>query len=92
MEQQIQIKADDATLKGNYANVAMIGHTKEEFNIDFVNIFQNQGILLSRIIMSPGHAKRLLEALRANIEQYEKGFKVKIESAEDPKNHIGFTD
>jgi hypothetical protein len=57
----------------------------------FINIFQNQGILLSRIIMSPGHAKRLLDALKANIDQYEKNFKVKIDAAEDPKKSIGFT-
>jgi len=91
MEQQVQIKADDATLKGNYANVAMIGHTREEFTLDFINIFQNQGMLLSRIIMSPGHTKRLYEALKTNIEQYESGFGVKIEQAEENTKHIGFT-
>jgi hypothetical protein len=91
-QRQIQIKADDATLKGNYANLAMIGHSREEFSIDFINIIQNQGILTSRVIMSPGHAKRLSDALKANLEQYEKNFNVKIESAEEPKKSIGFTD
>jgi hypothetical protein len=90
MEQQIQIKADDQTLKGSYANLAMINHTKEEFAIDFVNVLPPQGVLLSRIFMSPGHAKRLLAALDQNIKAYEKQFG-KVTEAEIPEKTIGFT-
>lgn len=78
MEHQVQIKADDVTIKENYANVAMIGHTRKELTLDSINIFQNQGMLLAWIIMSQGRAKRLLSAPQANIDQYEKGFKVTI--------------
>lgn len=90
-EQQVQIKADDVTLKGVYSNLAVIGHTKEEFSFDFIGIVQNQGMLVSRVIMSPGHAKRLLTALEENLKMYEKNTGKKIEEAEEPKKSIGFT-
>ncbi len=34
---QIQIKATDEKLKGEYSNVMQIMHTKEEFVMDFLN-------------------------------------------------------
>lgn len=90
MEQQIQIKADDQTLKGAYANLAVVNHTKEEFAIDFISVLPPQGIMLSRIFTSPGHAKRLAKALDDNIKIYEKQFG-KIDVAEEPGKSIGFT-
>ncbi|PIZ00625.1 DUF3467 domain-containing protein [bacterium (Candidatus Howlettbacteria) CG_4_10_14_0_8_um_filter_40_9] len=87
--QQIQIKADDATANGVYANMMQIAHTKEEFALDFMNIMPPQGALVSRIFTSPGHAKRILKALEENIKNYEKQFG-NIEEAEEPKGGIGF--
>lgn len=87
--QQIQIKADDQTAKGNYANLMFINHTKEEFVLDFANVMPPQGALVARIFTSPGHAKRILKALEENIGNYEKQFG-KIDIAEEPKGGIGF--
>jgi len=89
-QQELQIKANDEELKGRYANLAMINHTKEEFSIDFINLVPPQGQLLSRVFMSPGHAKRLLSALGDNLNKYEKEFG-KIEEADPVKKEIGFT-
>lgn len=88
-QQQIQIKADDQTAKGVYTNTATISHTQEEFILDFMNVFPPQGALVSRIFTSPGHAKRILNALQDNIKKYEKQFG-KIEQAEGPDQNIGF--
>lgn len=55
---EIQIKAEDKILKGVYANVMYIAHTKEEFVLDFLNIFPPQRNLVSRIFTSPGHIKK----------------------------------
>lgn len=88
-QQEIKVKVDDKILKGNYANVMYIAHAKEEFVLDFLNIFPPQGILTSRIITSPGHTKRILRALQNNVKQYEEKFG-KIEEAEEPKREIGF--
>lgn len=88
-QQQIQVKASDEILKGVYANLAQVGHTGEEFILDFMNIFPPTGILVSRVILSPGHAKRLSEALVDNVKKYETQFgEIKLTDA--PKHKIGF--
>jgi len=89
-EKQIQINAKDDDLKGKYSNLMQIVHTKEEFMLDFFLVSPPQGVLTSRIIMSPGHIKRMLKALQENIEKYEKKFG-KIEMPENPEqNFVGF--
>lgn len=73
---QIQMQADELTLQGKYSNLAKITHTSEEFWIDFIAILPEPrvGKLLSRIIVSPSHAKRILQALKENIQKYEETF------------------
>lgn len=88
-QQELKIKAEDKDLKGAYANVMYVAHSKEEFVLDFMNILPPQGVLTSRIITSPGHMKRILKALEENIKQYEGKFG-KIEEAEEPKKDFGF--
>jgi len=88
-QNQIQIKASDETLKGHYANMANIFHTKEEFVIDFMNVFPPTGTLNARIIVSPAHMKRMMTALTDNIAKYEKKFGV-VEPSELPQTPIGF--
>ena len=89
MSQQIQIKAGDAEIKGVYSNLVEIKHSKEEFCLDFMNVFPPLGALTARIIMSPGHLKRLITALNKNLEKYEKNFGT-IEEAKEPERPIGF--
>lgn len=73
---QMQIKADEKELQGLYSNLMMIHHNVEEFTLNFVYIFPNgaQGKLLSSMIVSPGHAKRIWRALGENISRYEAQF------------------
>jgi hypothetical protein len=63
-------------------------HTKEEFVLDFLNVFPPSGTLNARIILSPGHYKRILKAMQENLEKYESSFG-KIEQSEEPRS-IGF--
>ena len=67
---QVQIKADEKELQGEYSNLVMIHHNLEEFTLNFIYIFPNgqQGKLLKSMIVSPGHAKRIFRALGENIE------------------------
>ncbi|HBB38498.1 MAG: hypothetical protein UV82_C0011G0074 [Candidatus Magasanikbacteria bacterium GW2011_GWD2_43_18] len=88
-QKQIQIKAKDEVLEGRYANVAQINHTKEEFVVDFMNIFPPQGTLNSRIIMSPGHMKRMIRAMQENVQKYEQKFGV-IKESDEPDTVYGF--
>ena len=71
---QIQIKATDEKLKGEYANMMQVLHTQEEFVMDFLNVFPPAGTLNSRVIVSPGHMKRIVAALTDNLAKYENQF------------------
>ena len=88
-KQQLQVKVKDEDLKGAYSNLMQVVHTKEEFVMDFFLNAPPQGMLASRVIMSPGHAKRVMAALAENIKKYEEKFG-KIEEAESPDAKLGF--
>jgi Protein of unknown function (DUF3467) len=92
---QVQIKADEKELQGLYSNLVMIQHHAEEFTLNFVYIFPNgtQGKLLSSVIVSPGHAKRIWRALGENIARFEAAYgpiKEGPEGAPMPGANIGF--
>jgi hypothetical protein len=86
--QQIQIKITDEIAKGNYANMMMVTHTTEEFVLDFVNLLPPNGMVTNRVIVSPGHMKRMLAALQENMDKYENSHG-KIKAADAP-DRIGF--
>ncbi|MBI4054256.1 MAG: DUF3467 domain-containing protein [Candidatus Doudnabacteria bacterium] len=88
--QNIQVKADDETLKGRYANMMQVSHNVEEFAMDFMNVFPPAGILTARIITSPGHFKRITRAMQDNLSRYERSFG-EIKVAEEPGRDFGFT-
>jgi hypothetical protein len=89
-KKKVDIKVDEHVALGQYSNLAAIRHTKEEFIFDFAFIFPDgpMGKLVSRIIVSPAHAKRFMEALIANIRRYEENFGPLI-PAETPPS-VGF--
>lgn len=86
---QVQVKATDEKLKGEYSNTMQVLHTKEEFVLDFLNIFPPTGTLNARVIVSPGHFKRMLAALQENLGKYEAQFG-SVAPSEGPTNKIGF--
>ncbi|MEM8993284.1 MAG: DUF3467 domain-containing protein [Acidobacteriota bacterium] len=69
--QNLNVKISDDELKGRYANLVRISHTREEFILDFINFVPPQGMVTARMIMSPGHIKRLITALDRNLKLYE---------------------
>lgn len=75
-QNQLQIQLRPEVADGKYSNLAMIGHGPNEFLIDF--IFAAPGMpqapVVSRVIMSPENAKRLLGALKDNVDKYEAQF------------------
>lgn len=90
--QPIQIKATDEALRGVYSNMASISHTQEEFVLDFLTVFPPAGTLNSRVIVSPGHLKRIIAALADNLARYEKQFGTVRPSEAPTENPIGFQD
>lgn len=73
-QQQIQVKITDEIVKGVYANNMTVMHTAEEFILDFMNILPPNGTVTARVIISPGHLKRIIAALQDNVSKYEKTF------------------
>lgn len=82
-QQQMQISVTPEVAQGKYANLAIIGHSQSEFILDFASVLpgNNAANVVSRIILTPDHAKRLLAALQDNIQKYEANFgKVNIQN------------
>ena len=87
MEQQapsIQIKLTDDILGGVYSNHMQVTHTREEFVLDFMSIFPPAGKVNARVIISPGHMKRIILALQDNLRKYEAQFGPIHEAPEPP--------
>ncbi|MDR1725157.1 MAG: DUF3467 domain-containing protein [Bacteroidales bacterium] len=68
----IELGADVAS--GVYSNLQIVTHSPTEVIIDFVQVMPGipKAIVKSRIILNPQHAKRLLYALKDNLDKYEK--------------------
>mgnify|MGYP001599934179 CR=1 FL=1 len=83
--QPLQVDIDDATARGTYTNLALITHSETEFLLDFLFIQPQspKSKVLTRIVTSPIHAKRLLWALKDNIDKYESRFGA-IAAGENP--------
>ena len=75
-DQQINVELSEEIAAGVYSNLAMIAHSNSEFVIDFIRLMPGvpKAKVKSRIIVTPDHAKRLLGALKENIEKYEASF------------------
>ena len=87
--QQVQVKLPDDVLKGVYSNNMQVMHTKEEFVLDFMNIFPPQGIVSARVLVSPQHFKRMVAAVNDNLKKYEDQFG-KIAESQQMEGGIGF--
>lgn len=73
---KIQIEIDAQTAQGIYSNLIVMNISSEEAVLDFAYRHPNdfKAKANSRIILSPGNAKRLIGLLQANILEYEKQF------------------
>jgi hypothetical protein len=92
-QQQVQIKADEKDLLGQYANLVVVHHNAEEFTLNFIYLFPSvpQGKLVGSLILSPAHAKRLARALQENIARFESQFGALPEGpGPGPEPNVGF--
>ncbi len=72
--QQVQIKANEELSMGRYSNTMFIAHGPEEFIIEWLLNSPSGAHLVSRIIVTPGHVKRIISALIDNLKRYEEKF------------------
>lgn len=90
-EKEIRIEFPSSLKGGAYCNLLQVSHTKEEFIMDFMMITPPIGAVVSRVIMSPGHMKRTVSALKSNLEKYEKNISKIVEAPEPTeKRRLGF--
>lgn len=80
----VEIKISDQELQGRYSNLLRITHTREEFFLDFIQLAPPQGVVTARVVTSPGHLKRIVRALAANLARYEEAFGQVAEADEPP--------
>lgn len=73
---QLDIELNEEIAQGTYANLAVITHSASEFVLDFVRMMPGlpKPEVKSRVIVTPEHAKRLLETLQDNIAKYEQAY------------------
>ncbi len=92
--QQINIELGEKEGEGIYSNFAMIVNSPTEIILDFARIMPRmpKAKVLSRIIMTPMHAKILLKTLEDNIKKFEtKHGEIKIQGGPNmPSKGIGF--
>lgn len=70
---QIQIELPDEEETGTYSNLVMISHSPSEFILDFISVMPGapKAKVVKRMVLTPDHAKRLVNALSENIKRYE---------------------
>ena len=88
---EIPINMPPELQPGAYANNMMVTHNKEEFMIDFIFMDPQMGSVVSRVVTSPGHMKRIISALQDNLRKYEISFgEIKEAPAPGGGKIIGF--
>ena len=90
--QQLNIELSEEIAEGEYVNLAMIAHSSSEFVIDFIKMMPGvpKAKVKSRIVMTPEHVKRLLVALKDNLDKYENAFGPVQQSEDAPRFPMNF--
>jgi hypothetical protein len=75
---KIEIKVDESVAMGMFTNFSNISHSPDEFVFDYIFVHPSPppgfGKLMSRVVLTPPHAKRFLLALSQNLREYEERF------------------
>lgn len=75
-ELKLEIQIDEGVASGQYVNMAVVNHNDSEFVLDFIYVQPQapKAKVQSRLILSPRHAKRLLQVLQQNVHAYEQRY------------------
>ena len=93
MPQQLQVELREPESEGIYANLAIISHSPSEIILDFARVMPGaqKARVLSRIIMTPQHARMMHRALTDNLKKFEDQYgEIKIHGNEK-SGQIGFS-
>ena len=72
-QEGLNIELTEEVAEGTYSNIAIINHSPSEFIVDFIQMMPGvpKAKVKSRIILTPQHAKRLMNALNDNISKFQ---------------------
>ena len=75
-ENNINVELDESIAQGLYSNLVIVNHSPTEFVLDFINIMPGapKAKVRSRLILTPEHTKKFINALGENLNKYEKSF------------------
>lgn len=87
---RMQHVLEDGIADGIYSNVASISFSPSEFFVDFGRVVPGRRAVKvhSRIILSPGHARRLAQVLLDHVKRYESAHG-SIPTPSDPGRDLG---
>ena len=93
-KQSLNVDLKPEVARGTYSNLAIISHSASEFVIDFAAMLPGlpKPTVQSRILMTPEHCKRLLNALADTISRYEAQFGPISLAAPEHKGTINLAD
>ncbi len=90
---EIKVQLSPQIAAGSYANGMLVQHTADEFVMDFTMVVGGSGAVVSRVIASPRHMKRMIGALQENMRRYENAHGVVKGNEPDPqpRMRLGFS-
>ncbi len=73
---EMNIDLSEEVAQGVFSNLALINHSPTEFVVDFIQIMPGvpKPKVRSRVILTPQHMKKLLNAMQDNVAKYEDQF------------------
>ena len=89
----IEIGLNEREAEGIYSNLVFIAHSNSEVILDFARALPGlpKAKVYARVILTPQHAKSLLQALDQNLKGYENQFGVIKLPGETPRGkELGF--
>lgn len=89
-KKEVKVSFPESLRGGVYSNSMVVTHTKEEFILDFMMITPPVGSVTARVVTSPAHMKRMVSALKLNLDKYESKFGKLAEAPEPPRPTMGF--
>ena len=98
VSQSLEVGLGEREAEGIYSNLVFITHSPSEVILDFARALPGlpKPRVFARVIMTPAHAKSLLQALEQNLGNYEKTFGAiatpgSPAATRDKADHLGFT-
>ena len=72
----INIELYESIAQGLYSNLVIVNNYPTQFVLDFINVMPGapKAKVRSRIILTPEHTKKFINALGENLNKYEKSF------------------